>query len=318
MSSENKEIFQIPGLTNAGNAMGGGMVGIGIVGLLVACLGCLTGAKKNPCFAIPYGLLTFVITIIFLVIAIISGGIASKVGQDAGFALACSGSATVGGKSVNVGNLSLKDQYTKYVDQPMCSIFCPCPAVPPTFDASNKAYSQKALANWGRYVDHANSGAIGYTTTPTSAEIQAKGLMQLQFAPTGSAIFPKTYNTYTECFNEVLSKSGKQSSDGKAAADEDATKKKLTAFIKGNGLEILKNFEKKYDCAGFCEKPLFFATRPYTERPKSECIKPIFASFGKIAGLVSIVAVISFLANFCGFCGSFSLCAAMKGNDDDN
>lgn len=54
----------------------------------------------------------------------------------------------------------------------MCSIFCPCPdAVPQPFDASNKAYSQKALANWGRYVDHTKSNAKGYTTTPTSAEI---------------------------------------------------------------------------------------------------------------------------------------------------
>jgi len=77
MSSENKQLFKIPGMDNAGNAMGGGMVGIGIVGLLVAILGCFTGKAKMPCFAIPYGLLTFVITIIFLVIAIISGGIAS-------------------------------------------------------------------------------------------------------------------------------------------------------------------------------------------------------------------------------------------------
>jgi len=80
MSSENKQIFAIPGLTDAGNAMGKGMIGIGIVGLLVACLGCFTGKKKMACFAIPYGLLSFIITIIFLVIAIISGGIASKVG----------------------------------------------------------------------------------------------------------------------------------------------------------------------------------------------------------------------------------------------
>jgi hypothetical protein len=91
----------------------------------------------------------------------------------------------------------------------------------------------------------------------------------------------------------------------------------LTAFIAGNGIEILKNFEKEYKCAGFCETPLFYATRPFTERPTSECIKPIFASFGKIAGMVSIVAVISFLANFCGFCGSFALCTKMDGNDDD-
>jgi len=77
MSSENKQILAIPGLTDAGKALGSGMIAIGVVGLLVACLGCFTGAKKHACFAIPYGLLSFIITIIFLVIAIISGGIAS-------------------------------------------------------------------------------------------------------------------------------------------------------------------------------------------------------------------------------------------------
>jgi len=140
--------------------------------------------------------------------------------------------------------------------------------------------------------------------------------MQLQFAKAGDSTFPNTYSTYTECFNKVLN-SDKKGANADANAEKDATKKKLEAFIKGNGLAILENFEKKYDCAGFCEKPLFYATRPYTERPSSECIKPIFASFGKIAGLVSIVAVISFLANFCGFCGSFALCAGMSKEDDD-
>jgi len=47
-----------------------GNIAIGIFGLLVACLGCLTGKKKTFCFALPYGLLTFIITIIFLVIAL--------------------------------------------------------------------------------------------------------------------------------------------------------------------------------------------------------------------------------------------------------
>jgi len=81
MTSDQKEIFQIPGLTDAGKALGGGMLAIGIVGVMVACLGCFTGAKKNPCFAIPYGLLSFVITVIFLIIAITAMIAASSTGQ---------------------------------------------------------------------------------------------------------------------------------------------------------------------------------------------------------------------------------------------
>ena len=78
MTSEQKEVFHIPGMTSGAKGIGAGNIVIGIFGLMIACLGCLTGAKKNPCFAIPYGILTFIITIIFLVIALISGGISSK------------------------------------------------------------------------------------------------------------------------------------------------------------------------------------------------------------------------------------------------
>ena len=76
MTESQKSVFQIQGLEGSAG-IGKGNVAIGVVGLLISCLGCLTGKKKNICFALPYGLLTFVVTIIFLVIAIISGGIGS-------------------------------------------------------------------------------------------------------------------------------------------------------------------------------------------------------------------------------------------------
>jgi hypothetical protein len=157
----------------------------------------------------------------------------------------------------------------------------------------------------------------GYTSTPSQSTIDSKNLVQLQFADANDKVFTKTYSKYTECFNDVLSKSGAKSSDAKAKSSESATKTKLAGFIKSNGIKILENFEKKYDCAGFCQTPLFYATRAYTERPTQECIAPIFKGFGKMANLVGIVAILSFLANFCGFCGSFALCTKMEGNDDD-
>tara|TARA_B110001450_G_C17571791_1_gene461092 strand:+ start:167 stop:628 length:462 start_codon:yes stop_codon:yes gene_type:complete len=152
------------------------MLAVGIVGLMVACLGCFTGAKKNPCFAIPYGLLSFVITIIFLIIGIVSLTAASATGQAAAKSLACLGTATVGGKSVKTGeNLALKEQYKKYVDQPMCSIFCPCPqAATNPFVGTDTTYSQSALAKWGRYINAGSSGSnsnakdYGSTSTPSN------------------------------------------------------------------------------------------------------------------------------------------------------
>jgi hypothetical protein len=77
MSAEHKDVFAIKGLQGGAAGIGKGLVAIGVIGLLIACLGCATGKMKNPCFAFPYGILTFIVTIIFLIIAIVSGGISS-------------------------------------------------------------------------------------------------------------------------------------------------------------------------------------------------------------------------------------------------
>lgn len=69
--------------------MGKGAIALGAIGILIACLGCATGKFKNPCFAIPYGLLSFVVTIIFLVISLFSFAVASTEGQATIFELAC-------------------------------------------------------------------------------------------------------------------------------------------------------------------------------------------------------------------------------------
>merc|ERR1712127_535657 len=153
----------------------------------------------------------------------------------------------------------------------------------------------------------------GPTTTDTD------GLVMLKFAPAGDKNFPITYTNYKKCFTDVLSKSVAATPTTDAEKSAAATKKKIAAFIKGNGIAILSDFEAKtkYDCAGFCKVPLFYATRDMSERPTRECIRPIVESFSKVAGVVSIVSFISFLANFCGFCGSFALCTKMEGNDDD-
>lgn len=41
----------------------------------------------------------------------------------------------------------------------------------------------------------------------------------------------------------------------------------MKAFISGNGMKILANFEEKYKCAGFCKTPLFYATKGVLDRP---------------------------------------------------
>lgn len=70
-------------------------VAIGVIGLLIACLGCATGKTKNFCFAIPYGLLSFILTIVFLIFSIIAMGASSDTGKAAMFAAACGGDIVV-------------------------------------------------------------------------------------------------------------------------------------------------------------------------------------------------------------------------------
>lgn len=125
--------------------------------------------------------------------------------------MACSRSGVDGKNAYGTKDLHLKTQYRKYVDEPMCSIVCPCPENT-VFVGTNTAYSQYSLANWRRYVDHKKSNAKSYSTNPISTEY----LVQLQFAKAGDPDFPVTYSTYKECFNKVLNKSGKQSSNADA------------------------------------------------------------------------------------------------------
>lgn len=53
---------------------------VGSIGILIACLGCLTSRTKNIWFGLPYGILTFAITIGFIVIAIMSSILKSETG----------------------------------------------------------------------------------------------------------------------------------------------------------------------------------------------------------------------------------------------
>lgn len=77
ISSEQKKNLNIPGIDD-GAGIGKGNIAIGVLGILIALLGCATGKLKNPCFAIPYGILTFIVAIVFLVIAILCGALSSK------------------------------------------------------------------------------------------------------------------------------------------------------------------------------------------------------------------------------------------------
>lgn len=107
------------------------------------------------------------------------------------------------------------------MDQPTCSVFCPCPAIV-AFSNSNVNLTQAKLQDWGRYVSVDNSNAnLDYTkaTEPSTTAINNNNLVPLMFAKEGATT--KTYNSYKECFDGVLSKSTTKTGD--SDADKEAT-----------------------------------------------------------------------------------------------
>ena len=76
ITPEQAKLFNIKGM-DAQEGVGKGIIAVGVIGLLIACLGCATGKTKNFCFAIPYGLLSFIVTVVFLILTIVASGAAS-------------------------------------------------------------------------------------------------------------------------------------------------------------------------------------------------------------------------------------------------
>jgi len=48
----------------------------GILIIIISCLGCATAKFKNPCFAIPFGLLTLVFGLVLLIVGFL--GVAAR------------------------------------------------------------------------------------------------------------------------------------------------------------------------------------------------------------------------------------------------
>ena len=56
---------------------GGPILGLGVVIMVTSVLGCATAKFKNPCFAIPFGILTLIFGLILLIIGFLAMAISS-------------------------------------------------------------------------------------------------------------------------------------------------------------------------------------------------------------------------------------------------
>jgi hypothetical protein len=86
-------------------------------------------------------------------------------------------------------------------------------------------------------------------------------MVRLQWLSNSVLASTKSYNSYTECYNQVID----TAEEGSKNYD---LKEKLDPIMKGlNGLGLLKEMEDKFNCAGACETPLFYVSKDVTQRP---------------------------------------------------
>lgn len=88
------------------------------------------------------------------------------------------------------------------VDQPICSVVCPCPFEAALSDET--AIPQSQLLKWGRYIN-AQSGCPKYKRQnyPSSTAVKSANAVPLYYAPQNTK--NPTYTSYADCYTKVLS-----------------------------------------------------------------------------------------------------------------
>jgi len=159
--------------------LGTPIIALGIVLVVISCLGCSTSYFKNPCFAIPFGLINFTLAIVFFVITGFALGGAAV--QDPIFALACS-------KDPNSPVAKFDQFYSWNIDKVMCSYPCPCKA-DPTWELGT---NDEALRKFGRTIAATPAELIEYQNKANKAAV-----VPMMYAVNDH------YTTFKECFKSL-------------------------------------------------------------------------------------------------------------------
>ena len=96
------------------------ILGLGVLILATSILGCATARFKNPCFAIPFGILTFVFGLLLLIIGALAMAVGSPPAREMMMQVGCNNDA-------NNPLRQFDNQYNEMVGKPLCSDICPCP-----------------------------------------------------------------------------------------------------------------------------------------------------------------------------------------------
>lgn len=276
-------------LAEGGNA--GPAMALGVLILIVSLLGCATAKKKHPCFAIPFGMLTFLFGVILLIVGALAMIIASPKIKEMFKAAGCPAN------NDQAPMIQFDKQYTDMIVKPMCSDLCPC--------------DENMFATWEKSGVNVISHGRTFKPTPTQRSNQnSKGIQAEVVALVAAKGGSPSYTTFLECYNKVLKDQTPVESGTKANGG-----KKMQEWFKTNGVEGLQKMEDSLKCQGMCSPRLFYVTKPFTDQPENTCFDAIANKISGGARTVGIVSIVTALIAFCACCGSFPLCT--KFNDEE-
>lgn len=242
-----------------------------IFGIIIGLLGLCLCKWPNPCFSIIYFILAFISGLIaFIAGGSILGGLVSGKFKET----ACKAEVpSTGGKSYETVAV---EQYSKYVDNLMCTDLCPC---------NEKQYVTG-------YADYSDS------------DLSPRTVASMKKDPAG-------FGNWLECYEKNIKTSSKTTA---CTAEETAKGCVSTSdadyekFIKNGGVQFLSDFEKKFKCAGFCKPGLFYVTRNISMgKPDRDCLAAMQEEYGNNTG-VGAVAVITGLILLVAAFGAIPLC----------
>ena len=187
---------------------------IGLIAIFTSVLGFATYRWKNPCIAIPFGLVNLVMGVSLLMLTVLVNGYINVINIDDFRKRLCG------------DDNKIARRYTDAVDRVMCSDICPCNAGGITKSNKKLWESQDRLKDFDRKTNWMNM-LIDQKNDFKKNSINAK-VVPLTWNITGG------YNTYMDCYNAVLKQ--KYNNPENLFNQKDS---RLTMFFDDGALEFL-------------------------------------------------------------------------------
>ena len=276
----------------SGNAIKGVMA-FGALILVTSCLGCATARMKKPCFAIPFGAMTFVFGLILLIIGLMTMAVSS--GKNINDMM----EKTICKNDPKNPAIMFDNKYNEMISKPMCSKVCPCDKR--VFTEFKKNLDDATARKFGRTFRYKGSESSDESRNGVTAKY-----VYLQDNNSGAYRGKDGYVSFEKCWTAVQS----------VKATKQNHLKEMNDWFKLYGADMLSKLENEFDCAGLCSPQLFYVTRPFDKQPKNACFGQIANKIGPRLRTLSIVSILTALVSFCAFCGSFPLCTGFNEEED--